>query len=214
MLQGVPEFVSSNDCQYLFRWETTVACPSKIPSSVSSNSACSLIDPYQNNQVLHFHAFINGLTLVTPDKHGGKYYIQLCGSASPVPPPSGCDQSNTGICQQSSDGNSHAIVYANHTFSLVSHSPRVVDVVFHSGVQCDSDRSRNWTATVQMMCSNRKETLVPVLASDSGCELNFAWRNQSFCAGESTSNGCTTTDYKTNYIYGMDGLLSQNWIVS
>lgn len=206
--------MSSSDCQYTFRWESASACPTDLPSSESSTTSCSLVDPYANDLVLDFKLFISHLTLSTSDNRGGNYTIQLCGTASPTPPPSGCNQSNTGICHQSADGRNATVVYANHTFSLVSHSPRVVDVIFHSGVPCESDRSRNLSAIVQMVCSNQSENDVPVLVSDGDCELRFVWRNQSFCAGESAAGGCSASDPDTGYVYSLDGLLAQNWTVS
>lgn len=214
--QGVPEFVSSSDsdCQYTLRWTSAAACPTDMPSSETSASSCSLVDPFANDLVLDFRLFISHVTLTTPDNHGGSYTIQLCGSASPTHPPHGCDQQNTSVCRQYADGHNATVVYANHTFSLVSHSPRVIDAVFHSGVTCEADASRRLSAVVQMVCSNQSENAVPVLVSDQDCELRFVWRNQSFCAGESAAGGCSAVDPVTGYVYSLDGLLAQNWTVS
>lgn len=174
------------------------------------------MDPYTNNQELKFEVFDSHLNLSTPDNHGGEYFIQLCGSASPMRLPSGCDHVNTGICHlHSGHSTAMVMVYANHTFSLVSHSPRVIDVLYHSGIACKGAGSgRNWSAIVQMVCSNKGESAVPVLASDSDCELRFVWRNQSFCAGESAARGCSAVDTSNNYVYSLDGLLTHNWTVS
>lgn len=174
---------------------------------------CSLVDSYAGYSVLNFKSFVHDLTLVTSDAQGNQYYIQLCGTASPSPP-KGCDQLNTGVCKVPATGNNLTVVYANHTFSLVSHSPRVIDVVFHSGMECNPSQNRNWTANIQMICSSQGETPVPVLDSDRECELRFVWRNRSFCAGESAAGGCVAMDTANNYMYSLDGLLSQNWTVS
>lgn len=172
------------------------------------------MDPYASDLVLDFNLFIRHLTLVTPDNHGGNYTIQLCGSASPSPPPMGCDQADTGVCHTDAAGHNTTVVRANHTFSLVSHSPRVIDVIFHAGKRCEADPTRNWTAIVQMVCSNQNENAVPALTSTEDCELRFVWRNQSFCAGESAASGCSAVDTDTGYLYSLDALLAQNWTVS
>ena len=213
--QGVPEFVSATDCQYTFRWESASACPTDLPSSDSSTTSCSIVDPYASDLVLDFKLFISHVDLTTSDRAGGNYTILLCGAASPTDGlPAGCDPKDTGVCHTHANGHSETIVHANHTFSLVSHSPRVVDVIFHSGVQCSMDGSRKLTAIVQMVCSNQSENAVPALVSNEDCELRFVWRNQSFCAGESAAGGCSASDATTGYVYSLDGLLAQNWTVS
>ncbi len=215
--QGTPEFVdtSSGGCQYTFRWESASACPTTIPSSIASKTVCTLTDPYANDLVLDFSSFVRNLSLVVPDpRHeGSNYFVQLCGTATH--PPTGCDQSNTGICRQDENGRKTTLVYANHTFSLVSHSPRVVEVIFHQGGTCNSGGggARQWTALVQMICSSQSETPLPVFVSDEGCELRFVWRNQSFCAGESAAGGCVAVSQDDYYAYSIDGLLTQNWTV-
>lgn len=214
-MQGTPEFVAATSCQYTIRWESSSACSTDLPSSASSNTACSLLDPYAGDQVLDFAPFLKALDLTVPDHRGGTYALQLCGATTPLRHPCG-DPSNNGICHHpapNNGGKEGTVVYANHTFSLVSSSPRVVDVIFHSGVACSSDGGRKLSASVQMVCSSRGETPVPTLVSDGDCELRFVWRNQSFCASEGKSEGCSATD-KDGYVFSLDSLLDQNWTVS
>ncbi len=217
-LQGTPEYVeNSSPCQFTFRWESASACPTSIPTSPTSETVCTLSDPYANDLLLDFSSFVRNLTLVSPDRSSGSNYsIHLCGTTIHSPA-DGCDSSNTGVCRLDANGGKKTLVYANHTFSLVSHSPRVVEVSFHEGADCTQESSsgqRTWTALVQMICSNQSETAVPVFVSDEGCELRFVWRNQSFCAGESAAKGCVAVDRADGYVFSLDGLLAQNWTVS
>ena len=210
--QGVPEFVSRDECTYIVRWESISACPTQLPVSPTSRSGCSIRDPFSSEQNLSFLPFIRNLNLVTPDKQDGMYAIQLCGTSSPFLPP-GCDQSNTGICRLGKNGTNTTLVYADHFFTIVSHLPRVIDAMFISGIPCYTNRNQNWTAIVHMVCSNTEELAVPRLISDNDCELHFDWRNQSFCAGESASRGCMATDEDTGYVFSLDSMLSQKWMV-
>lgn len=205
--------MSKDSCSYTIRWESISACPTQLPVSLPSAIVCGIQDPLSSAQGLNFKFFLRNLNLVTPDNRGGEYAIQLCGSGSPSIPPPGCDKSNTGVCWLRADGTNTTVVYANHSFAIVSRSPRVIDVLFHSGIQCQKNLNRNWTAIVHMVCSSNKETMVPRLVSDEDCELHFDWRNQSFCAGESASRGCTATNKTTGYVYSLDALLSQKWTV-
>ena len=80
------------------------------------------------------------------------------------------------------------------------------EVVYNSGESCEDDRF--WTAVVRMQCKSHGGTPAPVFVSDSNCELEFLWKNSSFCLGEEE---CAAVDPDTGYVYDLDGLLSQTW---
>ena len=212
-LQGVPQLVSKENCMYTLRWESISACPTELPVSQTTASICNIQDPYSSEPNLNFKPFLRNLNLITPDNRGGRYAIQLCGSGSPGDPPPNCHKSDTGICWLRENGINTTVVHAEHFFTIVSYLPRVIDVMFRSGIRCETNQERNWSAIVHMVCSDNEETMVPKLVSDKDCELHFDWRNQSFCAGESASRGCTARDDTSGYVYSLDALLSQNWTV-
>ncbi len=207
--------MSTSSCVVVMRWESVSACRTTLPFCPASKTQCSMTGCTGTQVDLDFTSFLRNNPLIVPtDNHRNGYAIQLCGTATPVPPPRGCDSQNTGICRLSlSGGSNQTIVYANHTFAIVSSSPRVIDVTFHSGTTCPTNRNQNYSAIVHMVCSRKDETAVPKLVSDTNCELHFDWRNATFCAGESVSGGCAATG-NNGYVYSLDALIAPKWTVS
>ena len=208
-----------SNCVVTMRWEGVSACRTSLPFCRPSKDRCRLTGCAGTPVDLDFTSFLSNTRLLASDDHGGSYAIQLCGSGTPVAPPTGCDTQNTGICHlvpghgKGSPTSNTAVVYSNHSFSVVSQSPRVIDVIFHSGAVCPSNRDQNYSAIVHMVCSRTGETAMPKLVSDKDCELHFDWRNATFCAGESVSRGCAATG-PDGYTYSLDAMISQKWTVN
>ena len=95
--------------------------------------------------------------------------------------PEHCKDNHAGVCHHH-DNQWMKMSDANHSLTIVSHSPHAVDVQYSSGESCDSQVT--WTVNVHMYCSNHNNSDRPYLESTSGCEIRFTWPTSALCLTE------------------------------
>ena len=71
---------------------------------------------------------------------------------------------------------------ANHSLTIVSHSPHALDVLYPTGESCGNHMT--WTIKVHIYCSHKNNSKKPFVESSNGCELSFTWPTSALCLTE------------------------------
>ena len=88
---------------------------------------------------------------------------------------------------------------ANHTLTLVSHSPHALDIQYTSGESCDGHVT--WKVNLHIYCSNKNNSKQPYLESSSGCDIRFIWPTSTLCLTEVEVRKCTKMLYLTLFFF-------------
>lgn len=188
---GNPVFLEeTSDCQYLFEWATSAACP--VQPAVGSN--CVVTDGLTG-----FTFDMNVLQGVynLSDRRGHKYSLGVCGAQVP------CNNQMVDACQGSSD---------NRTFSMGTDTDH--DIVFNDGVLtltydggdfCHNHRFRR-AAIINFVCApNVSGVGFPQFVSETAnCTYIFIWRTPAACITLEKTN-CVVADNMTN-VYDLQPL--------
>ena len=93
------------------------------------------------------------------------------------------------MCQRKDDGSWAPLVFANHSLTVISHSPHTLDVVYPTGTKTSHCEL---SATLRIYCSTTNSSDKPFLVSHDECELQFSWPTKFLCLEEVevSENGC------------------------
>jgi len=182
------QFVYEESCEYLFVWETPLACtPPKDVQCVAFDIASSTVYDVSPLSLAKSSYSFNG--------NGEIYNINLCNSVFNAD----CDPS-AGVCVTHPDGTTSNLgLYDTAKLRVVSSG--VVTITYTNGEECSSSSSSTAASIVTMTCDphafHELPKLLHVNTTGDQCTYSFSWSTcyacAGGCAGLATTPSTTTT---------------------
>ncbi|XP_022089875.1 cation-independent mannose-6-phosphate receptor-like [Acanthaster planci] len=204
-------FSSDNACNYMFQWETPLACPPlSMPCDLAYMEKAYDLQP---------------LSLITgswpfQDSEGNKYFLNLCQPAFNTPDE--CPK-EASICRQRPDGTVDVLgmVYTQLLNAEGDASNPSLHVTFREGKQGACGKGNNAIAESEIIltCSDRvgrprlKSVSPP---NDSECRFIFVWESKVACSEERVAVEVTNgkvTDPETKATFDLSPLIKHStWV--
>ncbi|KJE92774.1 hypothetical protein, variant 2 [Capsaspora owczarzaki ATCC 30864] len=202
---GVPRFIAeTDDCQYVFQWDTAAACAVNNTTPVTDD--CRVVDPRTNNVY-----DLSGLTKTTGDYTVGagdySYHLNVCGKLSSVAP---CKNSKSAVCQtkvsDASFGKDGGVASSSLKFN-----DGVISLQYTGGSSCH-DGAFNRSTVITFTCARGKVGSPIFVQETNDCTYFFTWATDAACP-PADSIECLVSDPTSGVQYDFSSLTrtSGNW---
>ncbi|BFZ10294.1 hypothetical protein BsWGS_13333 [Bradybaena similaris] len=173
--QLVPQLETvTDDCQYVFMWETSLACETGRSQPLTSN--CTFYD-YQAQMRYDLSSLSTAAKVVS--SHGGSYSIQVCGQLEDKGQhgDASCDQSSVCLIGAAARNGS----FGMSTKGIFQKDSRLLGLTFSGGRVCHKGSAKA-ASTIYFECDQSAGLGQPDLyEEDSECEVAFRWKTSLVC---------------------------------
>ncbi|GFR62204.1 cation-independent mannose-6-phosphate receptor-like protein, partial [Elysia marginata] len=163
----------SDDCEYLFLWETPLACEGNRTQKLFSN--CSYFD--HARQRAYDLSSLSELFEVK-SSHGGSFNLQPCGGLKEKGEAGKTSCAGSAVCKKGSDSNDGSYGVVSH--GLFQQDSSFLQLVFSQGRQCGKGNKKAMT-TIYFKCDRTAGKGVPEIVDEDECEVTFRWKTNLIC---------------------------------
>eukprot|EP00045_Choanoeca_perplexa_P017875 m.269550 g.269550 ORF g.269550 m.269550 type:complete len:2501 (+) comp17662_c0_seq1:233-7735(+) len=188
--QRSPTFVDEVDtCQYLFQWETPLACAETTQTGIDCKVTSALGQTFDLTRLAALH---EGNYVVTDNSQS--YDVSLCSSDSKCVGGAAVCKGSTNYGKPKEDG-------------LVINGD-LVTLTYDGGSLCPGFSNVRASTTITFKCAPGSDgTAGPVVMADDGCNLQLDWYTSLVCTSDFDPIDCKTFDDDGN-VYDLTRLMS------
>ncbi|KAH9498514.1 Cation-independent mannose-6-phosphate receptor [Bulinus truncatus] len=196
-LEGV-----TSDCEYVFMWETRLACPES--SSQKLTSECTYMDHQMKTK---YKLSTLSETYSVPGSNGGTFKLCPCGrldeKVNGVPP--SC--ANSSVCLV--DTNSWIGSYGDASQGKFQKDSASLSLTFSQGRPCSSGNGRA-LATIYFECDRTAGNGQPkLMGNEEECQVTFKWKTVLVCPVEKLN--CLITAKGSLFDFSILSQESSSW---
>lgn len=202
---GVPKYITETaDCQYVFVWESSVACTA---SNGTSQDDCTVVDSLTNNVY-----DLSSLSSSTKDysvtgSDGFTYSFNICRD---LVDHSKCKGSTTASCQTSASDAS----FAKNTgvvSKTIQYNGGSLSLKYTNGDPCHNNQF-NRSTLISFSCARGQVGTPTFVSETSDCSYLFNWATDAACPPSETI-ACVASDPATGAQYDLSPLIKTtgNW---
>ncbi|GFN80696.1 cation-independent mannose-6-phosphate receptor-like protein, partial [Plakobranchus ocellatus] len=160
------------DCQYVFLWETTLACEGKREQKLFPN--CTFFD-YSIQKAFDLSTLSDLQEIKS--SHGGKYQLQLCGGIKEKGETGQSSCAGSAVCMK--DSNAKNGSYGDSSHGLFQKGSSYIQLTFSQGRQCGKVRAMS---TIYFYCDRSAGNGMPEIVYEGNeCEVTFRWETDLVC---------------------------------